>query len=486
MHVISSIHVCAVGSPSCRCATFIQAHFVSKLYSVITSMPTDKRLDLEAALSQTFLLVESLWTAHVRALRQTRGFAPVNGVTSGACCTAVLIYGGEVAVANVGDARCVIRRCDGSVEVMTEDHRCQNEGERHRILTLGGFIRNNRVLGILEPTRTIGDLEEKEKTNPGVITALPSTRASVLVDGDVVTGAEMEASLLALQHAIQGDGTIPMTVTSAAKHGHGHAHNGHLTAGGGATTAGRSVGSLPPHAAASFTAAGTAASHLPTRAASAGPGALLHALKGPAAPAATSMAATAAKGGLLAAVARAGASRGAAAAAGRTGGRSGPAAGGPRAGRGGGAGLASTVGRVAQGLNLMSIPRGPLYTFTIPEATAAASALPVCLIIAASDGVWDVLSSASASAIVVYAWALYRDATAAAQELCRMAQRYGSVDDITAAVVVVGKADDAAGAGTSITGAQGAALSGEMAVVDDGPTVAGAAVADGNYNQVMA
>jgi hypothetical protein len=47
-----------------------------------------------------------------------------SGDSSGACVTAVLIRGRSIAVANVGDCRAVLRMCDGTLKVLTMEHRC--------------------------------------------------------------------------------------------------------------------------------------------------------------------------------------------------------------------------------------------------------------------------------------------------------------------------------------------------------------------------
>lgn len=75
--------------------------------------------------------------------------------------------------------------------------------------------------------------------------------------------------------------------------------------------------------------------------------------------------------------------------------------------------------------------------FSLPEALSSSARLPTSVLVVASDGVWDVLTSEQAMATVVHALAVHRDAAAAARELCSMALRYGSCDDITAAVVVL-------------------------------------------------
>jgi len=78
------------------------------------------------------------------------------------------------------------------------------------------------------------------------------------------------------------------------------------------------------------------------------------------------------------------------------------------------------------------IPRAPPYTLSLADAVRSASHLPVACVVVATDGVWDVLATATVAA---HALAFYRDAKAAAGEVVAMAKRRGSTDDVTAAVV---------------------------------------------------
>jgi hypothetical protein len=95
---------------------------------------------------------------------------------------------------------------------------------------------------------------------------------------------------------------------------------------------------------------------------------------------------------------------------------------------------AGSLHRAGSAASLLA--RSPaLATFSLADALASAPALPISCVVLASDGVWDVLSTPSAVAVAAHALAVHRDAAAAAQELCRMAQRYGSTDDITVVVV---------------------------------------------------
>ena len=91
--------------------------------------------------------------------------------TSGACAVTALVWGKEVFVAHCGDCRAVLRTSDGETVHLTRDHRAGDPGERVRVETAGGIIVDDRVFGVLAPTRSFGDLDMKEKK--GVVIAEP-------------------------------------------------------------------------------------------------------------------------------------------------------------------------------------------------------------------------------------------------------------------------------------------------------------------------
>ena len=101
---------------------------------------------------------------------------------TGMGCTAVaaLIRGRDVTIANTGDSRCVISR-SGIAEPLTLDHKPVLLEEAERIMNAGGFVRDNRVNGALNVSRTIGDLDFKRNDN------LPHTHQMVVATPDITT-----------------------------------------------------------------------------------------------------------------------------------------------------------------------------------------------------------------------------------------------------------------------------------------------------------
>jgi protein phosphatase 1G len=101
---------------------------------------------------------------------------------SGMGCTAVaaMIRNGEVTVANTGDSRCVISR-NGVAEPLTLDHKPVLLKEAERIMNAGGFVRDNRVNGALNVSRTLGDLDFKRNRD------LPHTHQMVVATPDITS-----------------------------------------------------------------------------------------------------------------------------------------------------------------------------------------------------------------------------------------------------------------------------------------------------------
>ena len=99
---------------------------------------------------------------------QQNSFMPKNSddIALGTGCTAcsALITPTEIYVANAGDSRAVLAKKSGDKLVAVElstDHKPDLPEEKSRIEKAGGFVEENRVKGILNLSRSIGDLEYK-------------------------------------------------------------------------------------------------------------------------------------------------------------------------------------------------------------------------------------------------------------------------------------------------------------------------------------
>lgn len=456
------------GHDGVACADYIsKVAFQPALEDALRRRPAGGPASDGLALSEAFAAVEAGWETRASDLRAAKAVTPAAGITSGSCLTAVLLRGAHVTVANCGDCKVILRRADGSVETLTTDHRCSNEGERRRILERGGFIRNGRVIGVLEPTRTIGDLQEKYACRPGVISAEPDVHVTRLRGCDVPTARQIADTVEHLVGAASGSGapgvarqlrsawTAAMTALAAATQHGGHTRSQSASSMGAARapTAGSSTAAAMQrtarHAALATVAAdgaggrpGGAATAQGLRAASASSSGVRE------------MGAAAELTPGLALLRSLHAARLAEA---RT-----PGSG--RLAAGAGAAAATEVAH-HRGLHL---PRGGLHgmvgyaasrmapsacgqhaallrptpAFTLQDAAASAPALPVAFLLAATDGVWDALSESAAAAVVAHALAVFGDPNAAARELCLTAKKCGSADDISAVVVWICRPDD--------------------------------------------
>lgn len=86
-------------------------------------------------------------------------------------------------MANAGDSRAVLAKTSGSKFVavdMSVDHKPDLPEEKNRIEKAGGFVEDNRVKGILNLSRSLGDLEYKNDSSlplkDQMITAMPDIR----------------------------------------------------------------------------------------------------------------------------------------------------------------------------------------------------------------------------------------------------------------------------------------------------------------------
>ncbi|KAI9989176.1 hypothetical protein PInf_019315 [Phytophthora infestans] len=122
---------------------------------------------------------------------------------SGACLLAVLLYidpntdTAQKIVLNIGDCRAIIQESPepskkakgkapsstGKTLALSDDHCAANVKERMRALNSGAYIQNKRIAGVLEPFRTIGDIDLKGPNMKNWVIATPEIRQSELLIG---------------------------------------------------------------------------------------------------------------------------------------------------------------------------------------------------------------------------------------------------------------------------------------------------------------
>lgn len=97
----------------------------------------------------------------------------------GCTACAAIITKTEVYVANVGDSRSVLSK-KGIAINMSEDHKPLLDGEKKRIEKAGGYIEDERVNGMLNLSRCLGDLDYKQnkklKQEEQIISAYPDVK----------------------------------------------------------------------------------------------------------------------------------------------------------------------------------------------------------------------------------------------------------------------------------------------------------------------
>lgn len=98
-----------------------------------------------------------------------------------------LITDTEIYCANAGDSRCVLSN-DGKAVELSIDHKPDLPAEKARIERAGGFVEENRVKGILNLSRSLGDLEYKQDRDLSVenqmITCVPEIKIEKISKGN--------------------------------------------------------------------------------------------------------------------------------------------------------------------------------------------------------------------------------------------------------------------------------------------------------------
>jgi serine/threonine protein phosphatase PrpC len=94
--------------------------------------------------------------------------------------------------ANVGDARAVLCH-QGQVTRLSQDHRPDDPAEAQRIEKSGGFVFQNRVLGILAVTRSLGDHCMKD-----FVIAQPYYSQTTIERANMIEGSQHDNTVLIL------------------------------------------------------------------------------------------------------------------------------------------------------------------------------------------------------------------------------------------------------------------------------------------------
>jgi serine/threonine protein phosphatase PrpC len=111
----------------------------------------ERRLELSAGGNNR----GSLGLAQTRLLRDVGSAAVIGILFRGMHDTKTTLH-----AANVGDCRCVLSR-NGHAVQLTQDHKATRESEAARIHDAGGYISRRRLNGVLDVTRSFGDISFK-------------------------------------------------------------------------------------------------------------------------------------------------------------------------------------------------------------------------------------------------------------------------------------------------------------------------------------
>jgi serine/threonine protein phosphatase PrpC len=170
-------------------ALFVAKHFVEELKH--NENYGSKKFDL--SLSENFLHMDSLLNTQEgqkelmrlkRDLPDAYEIRPEE-IDCMAGCTAVVAFirKNQLIVANAGDSRCVLAKGGRAID-MTTDHKPDLPQEKERIQRAGGTVEEGRVMGNLNLSRSIGDLEYKRNNGlppqEQMITAFPELKSEPL------------------------------------------------------------------------------------------------------------------------------------------------------------------------------------------------------------------------------------------------------------------------------------------------------------------
>jgi serine/threonine protein phosphatase PrpC len=174
-------------------AEFVSRHFCQELLS----NRAFQNRNYEQALKETFLRMDDLLKTQdglkevIRIAKDLPDNYPVQADPSMlvAGCTSVvaLVVNNTLYVANAGDSRCILSREGRAVE-LSQDHKPELPQERDRIIKAGGIVEDGRVMGNLNLSRSIGDLEYKKNTSipqkDQMISAYPDVRIEEITPRD--------------------------------------------------------------------------------------------------------------------------------------------------------------------------------------------------------------------------------------------------------------------------------------------------------------
>ncbi|XP_050214186.1 probable protein phosphatase 2C 27 [Mercurialis annua] len=173
------------------------AHFVRDHLPRVIVKDADFPLGLEKVITRSFIETDA-------ALAETCSLEPA--LSSGTTALTAMIFGRSLLVANAGDCRAVLSR-DGIAIEMSKDHRPCCTRERKRVESLGGYVEDGYLNGLLGVTRALGNwhLEGmKVKGMGGPLSAEPELKLITLTKEDefLIIGSDGIWDVFSSQNAV--------------------------------------------------------------------------------------------------------------------------------------------------------------------------------------------------------------------------------------------------------------------------------------------
>eukprot|EP00347_Sterkiella_histriomuscorum_P023200 403335568 len=170
------------------------ALFVKDVYiRELSKLQSFKNKDYETALRESFIRIDDILKSPqgIKDLKKYKsqdetqsslfGRPETDNIALYTGCTAcvIIIADDMIYCGNSGDSRCVLSN-DGTAVDMSIDHKPDMPTEKARIEKAGGFVEDNRVKGVLNLSRSLGDLEYKQDKSISVdnqmITCVPEVK----------------------------------------------------------------------------------------------------------------------------------------------------------------------------------------------------------------------------------------------------------------------------------------------------------------------
>ncbi|KAH8379982.1 hypothetical protein KR009_008303 [Drosophila setifemur] len=144
------------------------------LHKFVLRRPEYNENDIERALQQGFLDIDYQMLHNESWGDQMAGSTAV----------VVLVKDNKLYCANAGDSR-AIACVNGQLEILSQDHKPNNEAESKRIIEGGGWVEFNRVNGNLALSRALGDFVFKradKKPEDQIVTAYPDVETRKIME----------------------------------------------------------------------------------------------------------------------------------------------------------------------------------------------------------------------------------------------------------------------------------------------------------------